>query len=798
MFSRRFIANYVALCASVCTHISAFAQIKGKVINAQNNAVPFATIVLRSLPDSAVLKTELTDTTGNYTITAVDKYPALLTVFAGGYDRGSRLVNIADQTIDFTLTASAHTIQDVTISAQKKLIERLIDRTIFNVESSVSSIGSDAFEALKKAPGVQVSNGIISIAGKSTVSVMINDRLLQLPADELESMLRSIPADDISRIEVITTPPSRYDAQGNAGIINFVTRKSAKNGFNGNITASYTQRVRGSEGLEGAFNWRQGRLNVYGNGNSNWMTFSSLQNTTTFFTTSQQQMHLDQVNSPWFYRADAGAEYNLTDNSTIGITYTNGNLNKSVEQSYTTNVFNPVQNHVDSIMNTDAHTREYGHRDVAGLNYEWKIDSTGKRLTANTTYFDRKGNTFRSADLKNYYTDGSPTGFSNSNTTYGNNNVLMKDARLDLVLPYQFATLSFGGKASTVQNSSSNIFSNVYGGTYVVLDTSRTDHFIYTENVQALYISAQKIWGKWEAKAGLRAEYTQTRAISVALSEVNNNDYLKFFPTAYLLYKKDEDNVVGITYSHRIDRPDFWSMNPFREYLTANSWDQGNPFLQPSSSNNAELNYTWKSSYTITLSAGQVQHDVAHIATIDSVHNLYYYTEANSGNNTHYGLTFAANVSPTKWWEGNAQLYGYYNTFSSDYYGKLVRYSLAAFYAEARSSFVINSSRTLMAEIGFNYTSQQQAGYNLQLAEFFAWGGLKALFFRKQLTVALNTEDPFRTNRDRLRNLYNGTIENNYFDARELLLAVTLKFGNRYIKDKPEHGMSIEDAKRLK
>jgi outer membrane receptor protein involved in Fe transport len=790
--TRIYLSLWLLLC--LCGH--AGAQISGKVTDRKNAPVPFAVVLLQTLPDSVVSKTELTDTFGNYTISG-GTYPMLLSVQAVGYELQSKLLTAAGGPQDFILSATEKYLSDVTVSVRKKLIERKVDRTVLNVENSIASIGSDAYEALKKAPGVRVSTGSISIVGKSTVSIMINDRLLELTGDELESMLRSIPSDDIVRIEVITTPPAKYDAQGNAGIINIVTRRSSKNGLNGNITGTYAQRVRGSESVEGAFNWRQGKLNVFGNGNSIWFTFTSPQNTTTFYPGQQQHTYLDQVNRPWYYRADVGADYNLTGRAVIGVLYTNGNLSKSVDQWYNTTVLNTVQQRIDSILYTNAHTREYGHRDVVNVNYEWKMDSAGKKLNVDVDYFDRKGNTTRVAALQDTYSGGGPTGFANTNSTYGYNNVLMKDARLDVLLPSKWATFSVGGKVSATDNSSENIFSNLYAGSYVP-DPLRSDQFHYTENVQALYASAQRTWGKWEAKAGLRGEYTETEAVSLAMNETIRNEYFKLFPTAYLLYKANDDNSLALTYSRRIDRPNLWIMNPFREYITYNSYDQGNPFLQPSFSDNIEVHYTYRANYTVTLFTEQVQHEITHLAITDTVNNSYYYTQANAGTSRNYGISMAASFGPTPWWEGNAQASGFYNVFSSSYYGQNVRYALAGFSAEMSNSFVLNGPKTLLAEIGGNYTSREQVNYELQRGAFFLWGGMKALFMHKQLVVALSTEDPFRTNLERARNVYNGTLVSNYFDDRLVQLSVTWKFGNRYLKENRDHSMSAEDARRVR
>ncbi len=770
-------------------------NIQGRVTDRKNEPVPYAVIITYSLPDTTLLKTELTDAAGQYSIPAPGKYPALLVVNASGYRANSKLLDNFSAKIDIVLDASVKELNDVTISSHKKVIEQQIDRTVFNVENSISSIGSDAYDVLKKAPGVRVAHDGVMIAGKSTVSIMINDKLVQLPAEELESLLRSIPADNVSRIEIITTPPAKYDAQGNAGIVNIITKKYLADGMNGNITSSYTQRIKGSENIEGAFNWRNGKLNVFGNANSTWLDLTTPRNTTIYYPAQVQMQHLDQTNTPWFYRADVGADYKLSPHSTIGILYTNGNMDKQQDQFYTTRVLN--NGYQDSVMNTRSHQQEYGHRDVINVNYEWDIDTAGKKLNMEFDYFNRKGNTYRVANMQNFFTDGTATAPLNNNATYAYNNILMKYGKVDLNLPTRIAVFAIGAKLSATQNTSENIYSVLDNNVYV-LDTLRSDHFKYKEQVEAAYASAQRSLGKWELKAGVRAEYTNTQALSEAMHQTVNNDYLKLFPTAYLRYKMNDENILGITYSSRIDRPEFWIMNPFRNYFDANSYEQGNPFLQPAFSKNLELNYTLKSTYTITLFTQQVEQQITRLAITDATNNNYYYTQTNSGTTNNYGLSAAADINPTNWWEGNLQAYGYYNVFRSSYYGNYVKYHHAAFTIDATNTFTLNKRKTLLAELGCNYTSFQQLDYDIQLPEFFAWGAIKALFYNKQLAVALSTEDPFRTNKDRTRNMYNGTVENNYFDNRQVQVAITWKFGKRFLKDTKDHGNNDDDARRIK
>lgn len=773
--------------------------LQGIVINEQQEPVPFAGILLHNAADSTLLSSELADSNGHFSLKPPDPgRPYLLETTSLGYHAVWTLLPSAandTQSHTITLPTSGELLQDVTIRSAKALIERQADRTVFNVDQSIAAIGSDAYDILKKAPGVKVSNGEVGIVGKSTVSVMINDRLVQVTGAELESMLRSMPAASITKIEVITAPPARYDAEGNSGIINIVTRKPARNGLNGNITLNYEQHTKGSQSLQSAFNYRQGKLNVYGNFNASRLRYISRQQTNTFYTEQQQEQVLDQDNRPVYTWLQLGADFNLSPRSVIGILYTRGTMDTRRDERINTRALRMPAGTADSVMYTNAFATDKGIRNVFNLNYEWKIDSAGRKLVLNTDYFTREGNKTRDFTTANFRGDGIATGNNSDNRTAGDQLTDIATTRADLDWPLSFALLSGGLKATFIHNNSDNRFTYLSGQEYRT-DPGKTNTFDYRENTQAAYINARRSWGKWEAQLGLRAEYTQTKGASATLSQTNTNNYFKLFPSAYLQYSAKEDHSWNINYTRRINRPSFWDMNPFRVYSTATAYEEGNPFLQPSFGNNIEIGYSYKSMLAVTLFAQQVQNLATRVSRIDTVNNAFYFNQANAGNEMHYGFTATLSFSPLPWWENTTQLYGSYNRFSSSYYNTPVQYGSPALSVETDNTFILNEARTILAELGFSYATAAQSDFDIQRHTADLRAGFKVLLCREQLVLALNATDILKTDIWQMENQYNGTFQRSYFDERSIGMSLTWKFGNKSIKGRRERNTTLEDAGR--
>lgn len=772
--------------------------IQGRMKDQKNEAVPFANAVLLHLPDSAIVATALTDTAGYFNISAPSVEHTLLKAVASGYHTQTKLITgtANDITIDFVLHAADRLLSGVTVTANKPVIERKADRTVFNVESSVSSVGADALELLKRSPGVRVNNDNISVVGKSTVSIMINDRLVQLSADELAGLLRSMPAETISKIEVITAPPARYDAQGNAGIINIVTRKQQKNGLNGSLTTAYEQHTAGGVQTNGNINYRFQKFNFFGNGNFFTINRYPTRTFTTFYPTEKWVQTDDQKDKNLFGRFQVGADYNINKKSVVGVVYAHGwgsPVHHSQEDIYT-KAYSLATGLLDSVTRTLAETHDNGRRDVGNINYEWRIDTNGRKLNIDLDYFTRTGRKRRDFVSNNSLPDGSLTADSSNNQTFGRQVNNIGSVKVDLEWPTHFAKYSFGGKASFVHNVSDNVF-NYLDGNDFVMDPNKTNSFDYTEYTQALYASAHKELKKWELQLGLRAENTQSKGYSPTLNQTTTNNYFKLFPSVFVQYNLSEDHKFNVNYTRRINRPDFWDMNPFRVYTTPNAYEQGNPFLQPSFSNNFEIGYTLKSKYTFAVFSESVQNYFTRVSMVDTVNSTFIFTRVNAGNNFSAGLRANAVVNFTKWWECNLQASGFYMQFTPKVYGVSGTYSQPSFYIETDNTISFNKDKTLLAEANFYYLSKQQADVDLQSPVYSLGLGFKALLFHKQLTIGVSGYDVLRTEWSVFTNDYNHTVQNLYFDDRSVRVALTWKFGNANIKLR-ERNTGADEAKR--
>lgn len=772
--------------------------LQGRVSDKQGMPVVSAVVLLQSLPDSSILKTELTDSNGNYKIQTDAKDKGLIKIVAASYLVAYRKISGTDEIVDITLEGDSKLLKDVVVSARKPLLERKPDRIVFNVESSISAIGSDAMTVLKKAPGVKVHDGEISLAGKSTVNVMINDKLVQLSGDELVEMLSSIPAENLLSIEIITAPPARYDAAGNSGIINIVTKHALSDGFNGNVTAGYSVRSLGSPFGSANVNYKKGRLNAYMNMSTAYFHSIPTSGYTVFYPQQRWEQSGSQVNKYPYIRLQAGADYTIGKRSTLGFLYTLGASSPVNEDDIKTHIIRQSDNGTDSVINTIAKETGSGVRNVLNLNYEYRIDSAGKKLNIDFDYFTRTGLRERELNSFNSFADGRNTGMQSRDWTKGTHVVNIKSIKTDLALPYEFAHFTLGAKASFTGNTSDNIFKTFDSSEYVT-DPSRTNKFEYTENTQAMYVSAEKSFGKLGIQAGLRGEYTQTKGYSVTTGLSTSYDYFKLFPSLFAQYTFNEDNALNFNYTRRIGRPDFMLLNPFRVYSTPQSYEAGNPLLRPSYSTNFELGYTLKSQYTFTLFVQKQRSVFAQVLNVDTMQGGYNLTNDNIGSALSYGFSFDGTVNPTPWWESSLELYAYYTRFSSSYYDAMNKqsYSRPALAFSLGNTIFINKARTLSTELGCEYQTRQQSEFDLHYAVLNVQAGLKLLLLRKQMTLGLDAEDIFGTNRYRVMNRYNGAITNNYDDERIIRFSLMYRFGMRRETKRRENTSGIEERKSI-
>jgi outer membrane receptor protein involved in Fe transport len=254
--------------------------------------------------------------------------------------------------------------------------------------------------------------------------------------------------------------------------------------------------------------------------------------------------------------------------------------------------------------------------------------------------------------------------------------------------------------------------------------------------------------------------------------------------------------ALHVNYSRRIERPDFESLNPFRDYSTDVSYFAGNPFLQPYTSDNVEIGGTIKSVYSFRMYVTHKKNFFANVSVIDEASKSFYFTTANTGDSWNYGLLLSTTVQASKYWQIMTQLNGFFTNMRSGHYNQTNSISTPSFSAEVNNIITLNKSRTLTAEMGARYQSAQQKDIDFQYPYSVVWGGVKAVMFDNRLIASFNFSDPFNTDYRRLENPYNRTYSRSYYDRRSFQIALSWKFGNRNIKKTDKSDKILTETNR--
>lgn len=689
-------------------------------------------------------------------------------------------------------------IEMVEIIAKKKLIERKVDRLIFNVESSVSAIGGDALDALKITPGIRIQNDQISMIGKSNMAIMIDDRIIQLSGDDLINFLKTIRSDDIKSIEIITAPPSKYDAEGNSGLINFRLKKIKTDSISGNMKTSYTQAKYSLVNVGGSFNYIKNKLSVNSNINYGNGTINPYQEYTLLF----PNYRWFEINKKKIYQnilsGRIAIDYKLNKKTVFGIQYS-GSSNQPIRNGSNTSFINNNSSYqLDSLISSSSYLKT--NKKIQSLNFHslTKFDTIGKQIAFDLDIFHFKSHLNNNFSSNTYLPDGTimlNSFFSANNIS--NQNIKIYSSKVDVEIPSKWINLSFGSKLSFIENDSDVDYFNTI--VQPELDLTKSDTFKYSEYTQALYFSGSKsLSKKWDTQVGLRIENTQIRGYSKTLDQINTSNYIKFFPSIYLSYKVNDDNVITANYSKRINRPSYSNLNPFRLYSSSYNYSEGNPFLQPFFIDNIELSHTYKNLYT-TIYLNYIKNGFDQITFVSPNNNSQIVKPYNFFKQATIGLIENYTFNKWKWWESNNQLNIYNSQTSSNLSSLVAKLNRWTFAFNSTNSFNINKSNTLKAELAFNYQSPSISGsYNLS-DFYYLDAAVKFSLVKKTLQISLNAIDIFRSNKLIFSQVVNGITQVNYdySDNQKIRLSVTYIFGKSLKVDKREQS-NEEEQKRVK
>ncbi|MES2479371.1 MAG: outer membrane beta-barrel protein [Bacteroidota bacterium] len=741
--------------------------------------------------DSSSSNTTYTDKNGFYklSLTATAK---VVQAKMQGYETEFEACTTNSQ-IDFILfEVSSKTLSAVTVNGKKQIVEYKADRTIFNVENSISASGTDAMEAIKKAPGVLVVHNEITLAGKSSVSVMINGRLQQLSGDDLNQLLRSIPSDNISKIEIITSPSSKYDAEGNAGVINLVLKKNTDDGFKGNVSTSYTRNSYDFGGLSTALNYKSNKLNLFCNANLGRQAYQYTAWVNTYFNDQSREQNVNSGNFNYYSRIQIGGDYQLNKKSILGFAFNEAFTFLKNDEHIHLSSFDLGKN-LDSTTITNGKTNDkYPGKHTANINYELKIDSTGKKLNIDLDYFRQKGDRTRDFNIENYLT-GTKLSNAQSNRITGQPLTEIMSAKADMEIPLKQMKINLGAKISDSYHVLDNLYETKISEDYKA-DSTKSNQFNYHEEIEAAYVNANKSIKKFEFQFGVRIEHTRGVGVSNTLAKTNILDYTKLFPSGFIRYAQSQNHSFSFSMSRRINRPGYGLLNPFRFYFTPNAYSEGNPYLQPSFNYLFEAAYTFKSKLNFKLIHNRNSNYFDRVFVIDTINNTSNTLRKNIGNTRYLGFNISGSLNITKWWELSGDINGGYSKFMPYDDKQSTLYSGVNYWTELSNTFYLNKKRTCSAELSGYYYTPRQKDYK-RWDEMSALNlGLRYMLFNKNLIISLNVSDLFAKTYWLQTNLLNVTKEYSYDDERSIRISFNYKFGNKNIRTKQIK--SIEEIQR--
>jgi hypothetical protein len=773
-----------------------------------------ATVSLYKASDSSLVKISIADKEGNFDFqhVAAGKY-YLLATSIGHLATYSSTITVADKNINagvLKLNNEIKTLKGITVTAKKPFIERKIDRTIVNVDASISNAGTSALEMLEKSPGVSVDkDGNISLKGKAGVTIMLDGKPSYLSGDQLANLLKNMPSSALEQIEIMTNPSAKYDAAGNSGIINIKTKKNKMKGFNGSVSSSVLQSyyTRTNQSLN--LNYRTGKINLFGNysyslwrGHTNQTITRNFKDTVTKITEAIFDQRIVRDNKAQNHNIKAGLDFYASKNTTVGAVFS-GYINPFESFNKNRTNLNDGKNKIDSVVIADYSNDGNSKNFSTNFNLYHKFDTAGKEFTADLDYIDYN---MRSASvLANSYYNPDMTVRKEPSSLLGTlpSKIKIYSAKTDFTFPLKKnAKIETGIKSSYVTTDNDAVYRNQTEDE-TVIDEGKTNHFIYKENINAAYVNYNRQIKKWGVQAGLRAE--NTNAYGHQLGNASHPDsaftknYLNLFPTVYVTYQLNDKNTFSANYGRRIDRPDYGDLNPFYYFLDEYTYQVGNTLLQPQFSDNIELSHTYKGFLTTTLNYTKTHNAFSDVLKQITSERKTFQTKENLASKTNYGIAVSANFPVTPYWSTNLFSNVNYNAFSGVVDGGNLNIEATTFMANMNNQFKI--SEDWSAELSGFYRSKAIEG---QIVMYPMWrldAGVQKLLLKKKGSLKFSVRDIFNSQ------YFQGYINyqdidariKNVWDSRTFSFTFSYRFG-KPIKNQPHRrtGGASDEQNRVK
>lgn len=792
---RKKVMVWMAL-ASMATFLSAQTyRLSGCVQDENRQPVEVANVLLKQAKDSTYITGMLTDTQGCFSFDQpLGEYLLHITLI-GSEDLYVPVVLRGNKNVgELTLKSSSALLDEVTVTAARPVIKRLVDRVVFDAHNTIASAGGSALDLLREVPGLQVGQNSIGIIGKGGIKVYINDRETKLSGDELIDYLRSYDASQILKVEVITTPPSKYDAAGNAGIINIRLKSRPKDYVGGTASASYSAGEKDNYGYGGvSLNLSKGRVSSFLNGGTTQGNYETREKNYRYFPQNTWNSRADYTNYMNSFYLQGGVDVSLERDWTVGMqAIYNHSAPKPGNALSWTEVYDASTAVLDSLLysNSDKDTGS----DRLNLNFHtdkvW--DDKGKKMTWDVDYLRDNRDENMGFLSKTLLPDGTEIPGTNFDYNYlQHRKVDVVSSALDFILPFEKYKITAGAKVS---------FTNTRNG--INYDTSdptlvQDDYFRYKEQIYALYADYSREYSeRFSMQLGLRMEHTRTTGISEAKDTEDKHDYTRLFPTVYLLYSPTDGHALNFSFSNRISRPSQNMVNPFPFYQNKYTYACGREDLKPSYTYNAELGYTLKNNFNVSAYYSYSDDVFFQVVDLDAETNVTSFLWENFMQTHAFGLNNSYTFR-TKWLQAYAQHGVSYRRTTSSATTTSPEEKGWAYDASLRNTFFFNEKKTLLATLSGSYSSRQYQGIYLMSPTYSVSAGMLYRLLDNKLNLSLNVNNLF-VSHSKLETMSNGLkiIADNQFSFTSFRIGVSYTFGGD-IRSKGQRNSNEDIQRRL-
>lgn len=727
--------------------------VKGKVVDkASNQALEYATVMVYNQADSSFVAGSISGKSGEFDIKLKPgKY--YITVQFIAY----KTITLNDITVDksnkardlgeLMVTPDSALLDEIEVVADRTTVEMSLDKRIINVGSDMTSKASNAIEVLENVPSVTVDvDGNVSLRGDDGVRILIDGKVSGLAGISSRDALRSIQSDMIERIEIVTNPSVRYDAEGTSGIINIVLKKDRRRGFNGSIDLRTGFPLQAGLGIN--TNYRLNKVNLFATYSLNYRenigggtSHREFYRNPTYVTDQDNERNRRNLSNTF----RTGAEYNINPNNslTFSIMYRYANNNNTSTITY--NDFQPME----TLLNKSQRVEEQKEKEPNlqySLDYRKQFKKKDQLLTASFQYYNNTENSNSNITESILFAPTLPFRPDIRQQTVQDQKESNLQMQADYFHPFwKKAKLETGVKLQMRDIANIYQVQDMDASGNLIINPDFTNHFDYIEKILAAYAQFGNDVGRYSYQLGLRTEYSDIETKLYETNENSRNKYPDLFPSVHLTYKLTESDNVQVSYSRRIRRPGFWQLNPFRTYSDNRNIWSGNPGLRPVYTNAFETGYLkfWKKA-SFNANA-YYRHSTDVFQRIERVNDegISMSRPENFASNESFGLEFIGMASITKWFNLNGNV----NLFRSMTQGEAydIEYATDNYSWTSRMAAKFTIAKGFDSQLAFNYQGKMDTPQGSRLPSWSVDLGIGKDVLKSRGTITLNVRDLFNT-----------------------------------------------------